>query len=69
MVTQLQPDVRAYLHGAEVIKRFVRVEEVASEYGFNLEETEYCIDVSAEEIRTTETETLKTTVREKVEVR
>lgn len=25
MVTQLQPDVRAYLHGAEVIKRFVRV--------------------------------------------
>lgn len=42
MVTQLQPDVRAYLHGAEVIKRFVRVEEVASEYGFNLEETEYC---------------------------
>ena len=41
MVTQLQPDVRAYLHGAEVIKRFVRVEEVASEYGFNLEETEY----------------------------
>ena len=28
MVTQLQPDVRAYLHGAEVIKRFVRVEEV-----------------------------------------
>ena len=41
MVTQLQPDVRAYLHGAEVIKRFVRVEEVASEYGFNPEETEY----------------------------
>ena len=41
MVTQLQPDVRAYLHGAEVIKRFVRVEEVASEYGFNLEETDY----------------------------
>ena len=40
MVTQLQPDVRAY-----------------------------GIDVSAEEIRTTETETLKTTVREKVEVR
>ena len=31
MVTQLQPDVRAYLHGAEVIKRFVRVEEVARE--------------------------------------
>ena len=29
----------------------------------------YGIDVSAEEIRTTETETLKTTVREKVEVR
>ena len=22
MVTQLQPDVRAYLHGAEVIKRY-----------------------------------------------
>ena len=42
MVTQLQPDVRAYLHGAEEIKRFVRVEEGASEYGFNLEETEYC---------------------------
>ena len=31
--------------------------------------TAYGIDVSAEEIRTTETETLKTTVREKVEVR
>ncbi len=30
---------------------------------------DYGIDVSAEEIRTTETETLKTTVREKVEVR
>ena len=29
----------------------------------------YGIDVSAEEIRTTETETLKTTVREKAEVR
>ena len=29
--------------------------------------TAYGIDVSAEEIRTTETETLKTTVREKVE--
>ena len=24
MVTQLQPDVRAYLHGAEVIKRYIR---------------------------------------------
>lgn len=23
MVTQLQPDVRAYLHGAEVIKRYI----------------------------------------------
>ena len=46
MVTQLQPDVRAYLHGAEVIKRFVRVEEVASEYGFNLEETEYIAKLS-----------------------
>ena len=31
--------------------------------------TAYGIDVSDEEIRTTETETLKTTVREKVEVR
>ena len=31
--------------------------------------TNNSIDVSAEEIRTTETETLKTTVREKVEVR
>ena len=31
--------------------------------------TAYGIDVSAEEIRTTETKTLKTTVREKVEVR
>ena len=31
--------------------------------------TAYGIDVSAEEIRTTETETLKTTVREKVDVR
>lgn len=34
MVTQLQPDVRAYLHGGEVIKRYIRVEEVAHEYGF-----------------------------------
>ena len=24
MVTQLQPDVRAYLHGGEVIKRYIR---------------------------------------------
>ena len=29
MVTQLQPDVRAYLHGAEVIKRYIRVEAVS----------------------------------------
>ena len=29
MVTQLQPDVRACLHGGEVIKRYIRVEEVA----------------------------------------
>lgn len=41
MVTQLQPDVRAYLHGAEVIKRYIRVEEVAHEYGLSVEETEY----------------------------
>lgn len=41
MVTQLQPDVRAYLHGGEVIKRYIRVEEVAQEYGFSVEETEY----------------------------
>ena len=41
MVTQLQPDVRAYLHGAEVIKRYIRVEEVAREYGLSVEETEY----------------------------
>lgn len=32
MVTQLQPDVRAYLHGAEVIKRFVRVETTSKTY-------------------------------------
>lgn len=38
MVTQLQPDVRAYLHGGEVIKRYIRVEEVAHEYGFSVEE-------------------------------
>ena len=30
MVTQLQPDVRAYLHGAEVIKRYIRVEVQAA---------------------------------------
>lgn len=41
MVTQLQPDVRAYLHGAEVIKRYIRVEAVAQKYGFSVEETEY----------------------------
>ena len=41
MVTQLQSDVRAYLHGAEVIKRYIRVEEVAREYGLSVEETEY----------------------------
>ena len=41
MVTKLQPDVRAYLHGGEVIKRYIRVEEVAHEYGFSVEETEY----------------------------
>ena len=32
MVTQLQPDVRAYLHGGEVIKRYIRgVDEVKQE--------------------------------------
>lgn len=41
MVTQLQPDIRVYLHGGEVIKRYIRVEEVAHEYGFSVEETEY----------------------------
>lgn len=41
MVTQLQPDVRAYLHGAEVKKRYIRIDEVANEYGFSIEETEY----------------------------
>ena len=41
MVTQLQPDVRAYLHGGEVIKRYIKVEEVAYEYGFSVEETEH----------------------------
>ena len=40
MVTQLQPDVRAYLHGGEVIKRYIRVEEVAHEYGFSVEESQ-----------------------------
>lgn len=45
MVTQLQPDVRAYLHGGEVIKRYIRVEEVAHEYGFSVEETEYIATV------------------------
>lgn len=41
MVTKLQPDVRAYLHGAEVKRRYIRVEEVASEYGYSIEDTEY----------------------------
>ena len=41
MVTQLQPDVRAYLHGAEVIKRYIRVEAVAQEYGLSVEEALY----------------------------
>lgn len=45
MVTQLQPDVRAYLHGGEVIKRYIKVEEVAYEYGFSVEETEYIASV------------------------
>lgn len=36
MVTQLQPDVRAYLHGGEVIKRYIKVEEMAYEYGFSV---------------------------------
>ena len=35
MVTQLQPDVRLP-HGAEVIKRYIRVEEVAREYGLEV---------------------------------
>lgn len=47
MVTQLQPDVRAYLHGGEVIKRYIRVEEVAHEYGFSVEETEYIAKADA----------------------
>ena len=28
MVTQLQPDVRAYLHGGEVIKRYISWMEI-----------------------------------------
>ena len=32
MVTQLQPDVRAYLHGAEVIKKFARIGEASIIY-------------------------------------
>ena len=48
MVTQLQPDVRAYLHGGEVIKRYIRVEEVAHEYGFSVEETEYIAMITAQ---------------------
>ena len=31
MVTQLQPDVRDFLHGGEVIERYIKVEEVAYE--------------------------------------
>lgn len=54
MVTQLQPDVRAYLHGGEVIKRYIRVEEVAHEYGFSVEETEY---IAKEDIHYTVVET------------
>ena len=41
IVRLFQPDVRAYLHGGDVIKRYIRVEEVAHEYGFSVEETEY----------------------------
>lgn len=33
MVTQLQPDVRAYLHGGEVIKRYIRIMVLAAEAG------------------------------------
>ena len=51
MVTQLQPDVRAYLHGGEVIKRYIRVEEVAHEYGFSVEETEYIAKAARSEER------------------
>lgn len=29
MVTQLQPDVRAYLHGGEVIKRYISVTDAS----------------------------------------
>ena len=42
MVTQLQPDVRSYLHGGEVIKRYIRVEEVAHEF---LKQTEIQIEI------------------------
>ena len=58
MVTQLQPDVRAYLHGGEVIKRYIRIEEVAHEYGFSVEETEYIansITISSTSVNTTAT--------------
>ena len=34
MVTQLQPDVRAYLHGGEVIKRYIRAKEGSNIKGF-----------------------------------
>ena len=42
MVIQLQSDVRAYLPGGEVIKRYIKVEEVAYEYGFAEIDTSAC---------------------------
>ena len=49
-----------FIFGKSFLKRMDDLADILTAYG---------IDVSAEEIRTTETETLKTTVREKVEVR
>lgn len=35
MVTQLQPDVRAYLHGGEVIKRYIKIIEIDEQLAGN----------------------------------
>ncbi len=43
MVTQLQPDVRAYIHGGEVIKRYMGDSDDTLIIHFPVGDRDYCI--------------------------
>ena len=72
MVIEVNKDIDRYQESVCLLYTSLEMYRIEEEKAINhLADilTAYGIDVSAEEIRTTETETLKTTVREKVEVR